>query len=463
MKKIQCKNGTAHQSMCCFRLFFLFILFIVICIIPIVLAQEKTSMSDKEQNELVKAVCEKIQQLYPFPEIGKRTVEGLLKNLNQGKYRKSTDPGIFALNVTRDLDNLSHDKHLVLLYNPKMAAQMLNPDKKEEEISLAALEAEDERWNNYGFKELKILEGNIGYMVLSIFFSTQYAGETAVTAMNYFSNCHALIIDLRKNGGGWDDMVTLLSSYFFDAEDNVVFNISHSTLDHSYFASMTSVYVPGKKLSGIPLYILTSPSTASAAEAFTHIHKHLNHNATIIGEKTRGAENPVDHLAINHKFILRIPCWEKIYSFTDSRWEGEGIEPDIKVDADKALQVAHLDAIKKLQKETTDDAAKMKYQWALDGLNARNNPVSVDKNLLQSYTGTYHNRIISFKNEELYYQAGRRAKSRMIPISDTYFILESYDYFRIRFKKKEGEVISLEELFTNGRTIEIKKIKSEVN
>lgn len=459
MKKNQCKNKIAHPSMCSFRIFFLFTLFIIIYINYIVLAQEKIRMSDKEQNELVKTVCEKIKQLYPFPEIGKMTVEGLLKNLNQGKYLKYTDPGIFAQIVTKDLDGISRDKHLVLLYNPQMAAQMLNPDKKEEEISLAALEAEDERWNNYGFKELKILDGNIGYMVLSIFFSTKYAGETAVTAMNYFSNCHALIIDLRKNGGGWDDMVTLLSSYFFDDEDRALFNISRSTLDHSYSASMTSIYVPGKKLSDIPLYILTSPSTASAAEAFTHIHKHLNPRATIIGEKTRGAENPVDHLALNHQFILRIPCWKKIYSFTDSRWEGEGIEPDIKVDTDKALPVAHLEALKKLQKETKDDTAKMKYQWALDGLNARNNPVSVDRNLLQSYTGTYLDRIISYKNGELYYQWRGRPKSRMMPISDTYFILESYDYFRIRFKKKEGEVIRLEEVFTNGRTIVNNKSK----
>jgi C-terminal processing protease CtpA/Prc len=309
----------------------------------------------------------------------------------------------------------------------------------------------------YGFKELKILEGNIGYMVLSIFFSTKYAGETAITAMNYFSNCHALIIDLRKNRGGWDDMVTLLSSYFFDSEDNVIFAISHSTLDHSYYASMTSVYVPGKRLSDIPLYILTSPSTGSAAEAFTHIHKHLNPRATIVGEKTSGAENPVDHLALNSQFILRIPCWKKIYTFTDSRWEGEGIEPDIKVDADKALSVAHMEALKKLQKETADNAAKMKYQWVFDGLNARNNPVSVDRNRLQSYTGRYRDRIISYENGELYYQWGRRPKSRMIPISDIYFILESYDYFRIRFKKKEGDVVILEEVFTNGRVIENQK------
>lgn len=461
MKEIECRTKIAHKSISSFRLIVLLIFSIAISIRPMVLAQEKNTISEKEQSELLKIVCEKLEQLYPFPEVGKETSESILKNLNEGKYLKYTDPRMFALNVTRDLENISQDKHLDLLYNPEMAAQMIKQDKEEGVISLAALEAEAERWNNYGFKELKILDGNIGYMALSIFFSTKYAGKTAVATMNYFSNCNALIIDLRKNRGGWDDMVTLLSSYFFETEDNVIFGISRSTLDDSYYASMTSLYVPGKKLSDIPLFILTSQSTFSAAEAFAHIMKHLNDKATLVGEKTGGAENPVEHLAINDQFVLRIPCWRKIYAFTDSRWEGEGVEPDIEVDADKALQVAHLEALKTLQKETTDDATKMKYQWVFDGLNAKNNPVSVDRNILQSYTGGYRDRIISYENGELYYKWGKRPKSRMIPISDCYFILENYDYFRIRFKKEEGKVVSLEEIFANGRIINNKKIENQ--
>ena len=39
---------------------------------------------------------------------------------------------MFALNVTRDLEHISHDKHLDLLYNPEWAAQIIEKDKKAE-------------------------------------------------------------------------------------------------------------------------------------------------------------------------------------------------------------------------------------------------------------------------------------------------------------------------------------------
>ena len=115
---------------------------------------------------------------------------------------------------------------------------------------------------------------------------------------------------------------------------------------------MTSSYVPGKILADIPIYILISGSTASGAEAFASIMKNMRANATLIGKKTAGAENPVDHVIIKDYYILRIPCWEKIYSYSKSGWEGVGVLPDIEVDSDKALAVAHMDALTKLKAES---------------------------------------------------------------------------------------------------------------
>jgi len=57
-------------------------------------------------------------------------------------------------------------------------------------------EAKIEMWNDYGFKELSILDGNVGYLNLSVFFATHYAGKVADNAMNFFSNCNALIIPI---------------------------------------------------------------------------------------------------------------------------------------------------------------------------------------------------------------------------------------------------------------------------
>lgn len=44
-------------------------------------------------------------------------------------------------------------------------------------------------------KKQTTLVGNIGYLDLHGFVDTRYAGETAVAAMNFLSNCSALIIE----------------------------------------------------------------------------------------------------------------------------------------------------------------------------------------------------------------------------------------------------------------------------
>ena len=48
---------------------------------------------------------------------------------------------------------------------------------------------------HFGFKEVKILDGNIGYLDLRGFMDTRYASETAVAAMNFLSSADVIIID----------------------------------------------------------------------------------------------------------------------------------------------------------------------------------------------------------------------------------------------------------------------------
>ena len=42
----------------------------------------------------------------------------------------------------------------------------------------------------------------MGYLDLRTFYSVKYAGPTAVAAMDFFSNCNGLIVDLRMKPVG---------------------------------------------------------------------------------------------------------------------------------------------------------------------------------------------------------------------------------------------------------------------
>ena len=59
------------------------------------------------------------------------------------------------------------------------------------------------------------LAGNVGYLDLRRLLPPPMMGDTAAAAMTW-ANADALIIDLRQNGGGDPDAVTLMASYLMD-------------------------------------------------------------------------------------------------------------------------------------------------------------------------------------------------------------------------------------------------------
>lgn len=61
-----------------------------------------------------------------------------------------------------------------------------------------------------------VLNENIGHLDLRGFNQARRAGESPVAAMNFLTSSNAIMIDLRKNGGGRPSMIQLRSSYFFD-------------------------------------------------------------------------------------------------------------------------------------------------------------------------------------------------------------------------------------------------------
>ncbi len=414
-------------------------------------AGQNEALTELRQKEIIDELCRKIENIYPFPEIAKQTVSGLQEYFKQGKYRNYTDKSEFAGNLTVDLEQLSGDTHFYLAYNPEFASGLTAAEDEEVLLdSLTAHEADIEKWNNYGFKELKILDGAIGYMDLRLFFAPYYAGDVAVAAMNFFTNCNAIIIDLRYNGGGWDYMVNFLLSYFAESHDEVIFNVGQNTIDSMYYAGKTVSYVPGKRLTGIPVYVLISSSTASGAEAFASKIKYINSKAVLVGETSAGAENPIGTIVIGDEYILDIPSWRTVYQRYATDWEGAGVAPDIEVASEDALAAAHIHALRRLVETAVEKKAKDKYEWALDGVLAIYEPVSLPEEVLHSYAGNYGNRDIYFEDGMLYYQYKKRTKRIMLPVREDYFVIENYDFFRVLFTKDKGKITGLNEIFTDG-------------
>jgi C-terminal processing protease CtpA/Prc len=181
--------------------------------------------------------------------------------------------------------------------------------------------------NNCLFEKAERLPSNIGLLKFNGFADPAVCGPTATAAMNFLENVDALIFDMRDNGGGDPKMVAYISTYLF--ADVTHLNDLYLRKEDTTTQYWTLPYVPGKRLAGKPVFILTSKRTFSGAEEFTYNLKNLK-RATIIGETTGGGAHPVSGHRIDDHFIIGVPFARAVNPISKTNWEGTGVEPDVK-------------------------------------------------------------------------------------------------------------------------------------
>jgi hypothetical protein len=414
------------------------------------LAQDKEVVLSEEDKALViDSLVTMLNREYVFPEKAKEMGELIQKNLEAGVYYDYTDPVKFSEKVTEDLRSVSHDKHLWLGYNPEQIAmlrQMLeneNTDLGDEEMIKRMSRS------NFGFREVKILDGNIGYLKLNSFVSAKYGAPTAAAAMQMLAYTDAIIFDLRDNGGGSPSMIQFLTTYLVREPTHLNSFYWRPTDEFQQF--WTLPYVPGKQMPDIDVYVLTSQYTFSGAEEFTYNLKNME-RAVIVGETTGGGAHPVERMVINDGFGVSMPKGRAINPITETNWEGVGITPHFEVSSPDALDKALELAYDSLMRKSDDPERLAQYKWNKESLKAKLEPVSLDESTMKKYAGTYEVRTLSFENGALYYQREDRPKHKMVPMDETTFMFEKIPYFRLKVILEKGKAIAVEGVYDNGRT-----------
>ena len=294
---------------------------------------------------------------YIFPDVARKIQDELRDRLQAEADDDLTSAAEFAQNLSDRLQAISNDKHLQVFYSYKPFPAM------EKERSRSPEELEKQRrnlaWDNFGFYKVERLPGNIGYLDFRVFLPPEVAGDTAIAAMNFLSNTNALILDIRRNGGGSPDMVALISTYLFDDKPVHLNDLIWRERDESgefrerIEQHWTLPYFPGKRYLDKPVYVLTSNFTFSGAEEFANNLKQLK-RATIVGETTGGGANPGRFEPLHDHFRIFIPTGRAVNPITQTNWEGTGVEPEIQVSAELALKTARLAALKELLATTTE-------------------------------------------------------------------------------------------------------------
>ena len=295
------------------------------------------------RKRVVDGVIEKLNENYVFPETARKMEAALRKVEKRGEFKAVTDGDQFARLLTTQLQQVSGDRHLRVIFSPVELPQFPTtsaPPPPTEEGRRALLR------DNCGFEKVERLAGNVGYVKFNQFGDPEICKEIAVAAMTFISNADAVIFDMRENGGGRPDMVAFLTSYLFAERTHLNDFWNRKTGETQ--ESWTSEDVPGKKITTQPVFVLTAKRTFSGAEEFSYNLKHLK-RATIVGEFTGGGAHPLRGHRIDERFSIGVPDSRPINAVTKTNWEGTGVEPDVQVAAADALATAQKLAVEKVR------------------------------------------------------------------------------------------------------------------
>ncbi|WP_282161216.1 S41 family peptidase [Ulvibacterium marinum] len=430
----------------------LLLLFLVGMVLACPAQNDNSGISAQEKKQVIDSISTILESSYVFPEVALKMTDFLKIQLQDNKYDGIKDAQEFAQKLTEDIQSVSKDLHLRVRFDPEGIARRRNAElSAEDSVALAERRLRNNRRSNYGFREAKILDGNIGYLNLTGFFGvSEEAGAAAAATMNFLSNTDALIIDLRRNGGGSPAMIQLITSYLYGPEP-VHLNNFYNRADDEQTQTWTLPYVPGKRRPDVPVYVLTSSSTFSAAEEFSYNLRNQE-RATLIGEVTGGGAHPGGTQIATERFAIFVPDGRAINPITQTNWEGTGVEPHIKVSAKDALETAKLKALEMLLKKNEGKEGAFFLKWAMEGIQSQMEPVTVDQKILKSYAGDYGPRKIHYKEGALYYQREGNTEYQLIPMSQNKFRIVEVPAFRIEMLKENGKVTGLKGLYDSGRT-----------
>ncbi len=301
---------------------------------------DPVSLTPQIRDTTIREISARLTAYYVYPDVAKQMVHAMEEHEKAGSYDALTDGNDFAEALTKDLLDVSHDKHLFVGYSPFLTPGRGDNDQPHPPSAAerAQFRQEMER-ENCTFSKVDRLAGNIGYLKFDAFADPDVCGPVVATSMAFLAHTDALIFDLRENHGGDPAMVQLMVSYLFANSTHI--NDMLNQHDNTTKQYWTLPSVAGPRYLDKPVYVLTSGQTFSGGEEFTY-DLQTQKRATIVGETTGGGAHPIDGMPAGKHFMIAVPVGRPINPVTKKDWEGSGVSPDVNAAAADALETALL-------------------------------------------------------------------------------------------------------------------------
>lgn len=314
-------------------------------------AAEERPLNASDRAAILQTLDAKLNANYIEPAVAKRVGSAIANKNAEGGYASIATAQAFSAALATDLRELSGDKHFGASVNPRFRESSNTAAYQPSSAEMNEAREWIER-QGYGIAKIERLPGNVGYIDLRAFGITEFAGPAYTAAMTLMAGTEALILDLRRNGGGSPDSVAYLLSHFFPLGDRRhLIDFYHRPTDTTRQVWLVPTVAQRYDK---PVYVLTSPRTFSGGEDCAYGFQ-AQKRGTLVGETTGGGSNPVSWFSLGHDMVVSIPTSRATNFVTKTNWEHVGVKPDIAVPAEQALQTAHVDILRKLVSSAKDD------------------------------------------------------------------------------------------------------------
>jgi hypothetical protein len=313
-----------------------------------------------ERGEVLRTLARDLSAHYVFPDVAARINAAL--PARAAAYAGAANAVEFGDMLGKDLRSLGDDKHFRVFYDPDFhVRESADAVPSAEDMARQRVET---RELAYGVEKVQRLPGNVAYVELRGFGPTELVAGAYASTLALVQGSDALILDLRRNGGGSPTSVALWMSWFFPLGDERHLNdiYTRSTNETQQFWTTTSV---GERYTR-PVYVLVSPRTFSGGEECAYDFQ-TQKRATLVGETTGGGANAGDRFALGHGLVVNIPTARAINPITHTNWEHVGVKPDVEAPAAQAQQVAYVAILRARVAQVTDpdDNAHLRKLLAL--------------------------------------------------------------------------------------------------
>jgi hypothetical protein len=277
-----------------------------------------------QQERVLAGAASAVEATYVDAKQASQIADALREWSKGGRYAENCkDPAAFLSELNRNLD--AYDGHFHV-----------------ERVSDEASAGDDwlMEWRaqagptNAGVRDVRVLEGNIGYLRLTTFYPWDIARPKLVAAFQLLDHTDGLVLDLRQNGGGDESTANQLVRAFLGGNVDAVQRVE--SRKETKTDTLPKLDMPGFER---PVVVLVDRRSASASEFVAYALQAAG-RATIVGSRSAGAANMVGEPAkLPDGFQIHIPDARPVNLTTHANWEGAGVTPDVP-GGDDPLHVA---------------------------------------------------------------------------------------------------------------------------